>query len=448
MLVVNAQHLKAVPGRKTDVRDAESIAELLAHRLLRGSFVPPPSVRELRELTRYLTSLVRDRARTINPLQKVLEAANIKFASVVSDIDCVSAPLMLEGLVAGERDTEQLASLAKGRLKEKRAQLVEALSGRLQPHQSFLIAEHLAQIDYLEGAIELLSCEIEERLRPFEQEIAWLDTIPGVNRRTAEVLCAETGGDMGRFASARHLASWAGMCPANNESAGKRRTGRTRKGSPCCATAWSKPHTAAQTRNKYLSPQDHRLAARRGKKKAQVAVGHSILIIAYHLLTRKQPYSDLRANYFHERDRQAVTKRCLNRLQRLGYKVILEKLIDGWCFIFIIGTEFAEFRNLAYFAPWRGVNPRVLSIPDPFASPRCNLRFTSKPEGTSLKGVLSVRLFSLQRDRFNPLDFFGGKYELFGLEVFFHVLLAGGSGQRQHADLHGKPKDDLCGSSI
>ena len=286
-----------------------------------------PSVRELRELTRYRTSLVRDRARTINRLQKVLEAANIKLASVVSDIDGVSARLMLEGLVAGERDTEQLASLAKGRLKEKRAQLVEALSGRLQPHQSFLIAEHLAQIDYLEGAIERLSCEIEERLRPFEQEIAWLDTIPGVNRRTAEVLWAETGGDMGRFASARHLASWAGMCPGNNESAGKRRTGRTRKGSPwlrhCLVEA---AHGAAHTKNKYLSSQYHRLAARRGKKKAQVAVGHSILVIAYHLLTRKQPYSDLGANYFDERDRQAVTKRCLNRLQRLGYKVSLEKL--------------------------------------------------------------------------------------------------------------------------
>src|SRR5918996_2649197 len=223
LLVVNAQHLKAVPGRKTDVRDAEWIAELLAHGLLRGSFVPPPSVRELRELTRYRTSLVRDRSRTINRLQKVLEAANIKLASVVSDIDGVSARLMLEALVAGERDTQQLASLAKGRLKDKREQLVEALSGRLKSHQSFLIAEHLAQIDYLEGAIERLSGQIEERLRPFEQKIIWLDTIPGVNRRTAEVLWAETGGDMSRFPSARHLASWAGMCPGNNESAGKGR---------------------------------------------------------------------------------------------------------------------------------------------------------------------------------------------------------------------------------
>jgi transposase len=259
LLVVNAQHLKAVPGRKTDVRDAEWIAELL------------------------------------------VEAANIKLGSVVSDIDGVSARQMLEALVAGERDTEQLASLAKGRLKEKHAQLVEALSCRLQPHQSFLIAEHLAQIDYLEGAIERLGREIEGRLRPFEQEIGWLDTIPGVNRRTAEVLWAETGGDMERFASARHLASWAGMCPGNNESAGKRRNGRTRKGSPwlrhCLVEA---AHGAAHTKNKYL--------------------------IAYHLLTRKQPYSDLGANYFDERDRQTVTKRCLNRLQRLGYNITLEKL--------------------------------------------------------------------------------------------------------------------------
>jgi transposase len=327
LLVVNAQHLKAVPGRKTDVRDAEWIAELLAHGLLRGSFVPPPRVRELRELTRYRTSRVCDCARTINRLQKVLEGANIKLASVVSDIRGVSARLMLEALLAGERDTQQLASMAKGRLKEKRPQLMEALSGRLQPHQSFLIAEHLAQIDYLEGAIERLSGQIEERLRPFEQQIAWLDTIPGVNRRTAEVLWAETGGDMSRFASARHLASWAGMCPGNNESAGKRRTGRTRKGSPwlrhCLIEA---AHGAAHTKNKYLNSQYHRLAARRGKKKALVAVGHSILVIAYHLLTRQQPYADLGANYFDERDRLAVTKRCLNRLQKLGYKVALEKI--------------------------------------------------------------------------------------------------------------------------
>ena len=327
LLVVNAQHLKAVPGRKTDVRDAEWIAELLAHGLLRGSFVPPLSVRELRELTRYRTSVVCDCARTINRLQKVLEGANLKLANVVSDIRGVSARLMLEALLAGQRDTEQIASLAKGRLKEKREQLVEALSCRLQPHQSFLIAEHLAQIDYLEGAIERLSHQIEERLRPFEQQIAWLDTIPGVNRRTAEVLWAETGGDMGRFASARHLASWAGMCPGNNESAGKRRTGRTRKGSPwlrhCLIEA---AHGAAHTKNKYLSSQYHRLAARRGKKKALVAVGHSILVIAYHLLTRKEAYSDLGANYFDERDRQAVTNRCLNRLQKLGYKVTLEKM--------------------------------------------------------------------------------------------------------------------------
>jgi len=327
LLVVNAQHLKAVPGRKTDVRDAEWIAELLAHGLLRGGFVPPASVRELRELTRYRTSLVRDRARTINRLQKVLEAGNIKLANVVSDIDGVSARLMLEALVAGERDAQQLAGLAKGRLKDKRAQLVEALSGRLQPHQSFLIAEELAQIDYLDGAIERLNHQVEERLRPFEQEIGWLDTIPGVNRRTAEVLWAETGGDMSRFPSARHLASWAGMCPGNNESAGKRRSGRTRKGSPwlrhCLVEA---AHGAAHTKNKYLSSQYHRIGAQRGRKKAQVAVGHSILVIAYHLLTRKQPYSDLGANYFDERDRQAVTKRCVNRLQKLGFKVNLEKL--------------------------------------------------------------------------------------------------------------------------
>jgi transposase len=287
---------------------------------------PPPSVRELRELTRYRTSLVRDRARTVNRLQKVLEAANIKLASVVSDIDGVSARLMLEGLVAGQRDTEQLASLAKGRLKEKHAQLVEALSCRLQPHQSFRSPSIWR--DRLSGRSHRTAQRPDRgEAAPFEQQIGWLDTIPGINRRTAEVLWAETGGDMSRFASARHLASWAGMCPGNNESAGKRRSGRTRKGSPwlrhCLVEA---AHGAAHTKNKYLRSQYHRIASRRGKKKALLAVGHSILVIAYHLLTRQQAYVDLGANYFDERDRQAVTKRCVNRLQKLGYQISLEKL--------------------------------------------------------------------------------------------------------------------------
>src|SRR5690242_8667223 len=324
LLVVNAQHLKAVPGRKTDVRDAEWIAELLAHGLLRGSFVPPAGVRELRELTRYRSSLVRDRARTINRLQKVLEAANIKLANVVSDIDGVSARLMLEALVAGERDTQQLASLAKGRLKEKREQLVEALSGRLKPHQSFLIAEQLAQIDYFEGAIERLSHQIEERLRPFEQEIAWLDTIPGVNRRTAEVLWAETGGDMSRFPTARHLASWAGMCPGNNESAGKRRGGRTRKANrwlkaALTQAAWG----ASRTRRSYFSVQHRRLTTRRGVKRATIAVAHSLLTISYCLLSRPaEDYVDLGVNHVTHNAEQKVQK-MVNRLRKLGYTVEL-----------------------------------------------------------------------------------------------------------------------------
>ena len=234
LLVVNAQHLKAVPGRKTDVRDAEWIAELLAHGLLRGSFVPPPGVRELRELTRYRSSVVRDRARTVNRLQKVLEAANIKLASVVSDIDGVSARLMLEGLVAGQRDTSSWPAWPRGDSREARATGGGAVVSIATPSE--LSDRRASGADRLsEGAIERLSGQIEEKLRPFEQQIGWLDTIPGINRRTAEVLWAETGGDMGRFASARHLASWAGMCPGNNESAGKRRSGRTRKRQPLVA---------------------------------------------------------------------------------------------------------------------------------------------------------------------------------------------------------------------
>jgi transposase len=324
VLVVNAQHLKAVPGRKTDVRDSEWIAELLQHGLLKGSFIPPAPVREVRDLTRYRSSLVRERARTINRLQKVLEDANIKLASVVSDIKGVSASAMLRELAAGHTDPEILSHLAKGSLRKKRDQLTKALSGRLKPHHQFLIAEHLSQIDYLDEAIKRISNQIGECLRPFDETIEQLDGIPGINRATAEVLLAEIGWDMSRFPTAKHLASWAGMCPGNNESAGKRRSGKTRKGSPWLRHALVEAaHGAVHTKNKYFKAQYHRIAARRGKKKALLAVGHSILVVVYHLLTRRTPYTDLGADYFEERDREAVQHRCVRRLERLGYNVSL-----------------------------------------------------------------------------------------------------------------------------
>ncbi len=326
VVVVNAQHLKGVPGRKTDVLDAEWLAECFQLGLLKASFIPPAPVRELRDLTRYRTSLIRERARTANRLQKVLEDANIKLAGVVTDIQGVSAWAMLEAIVAGTTDPEALADLAKGLLRKKRAQLVAALSGRVKPHHRFLIAEQLSQIEYLEEAIQRISTEVAERLRPFESKVKQLDSIPGISQQIAEVLLAEMGWDMSRFPTDKNLASWAGMCPGNNESAGKRRNGKTRKGSRWLRHALIEAaHGAARTKNKYLKTQYHRVAAHRGKKKALVAVGHSILIISYHLLTRGQEYSDLGANYFDERDRSAVQRRCVKRLEKLGYSVQLQQ---------------------------------------------------------------------------------------------------------------------------
>jgi transposase len=326
VVVVNAQHLKGVPGRKTDVLDAEWLAECFQLGLLKASFIPPAPVRELRDLTRYRTSLIRERARTVNRLQKVLEDANIKLAGVVTDIQGVSAWAMLEAIVKGTTDPVALADLAKGLLRKKREQLVAALSGRVKPHHRFLIAEQLSQIEYLEESIHRISAEVGERLRPFELAVQRLDSIPGIGRQTAEVLLAEIGWDMSRFPNDKSLASWAGMCPGNNESAGKRRNGKTRKGSRWLRHALIEAaHGAARTKNKYLKTQYHRIAAHRGKKKALVAVGHSILIISYHLLTRGQEYSDLGANYFDERDRNAVQRRCVKRLEKLGYSVQLHQ---------------------------------------------------------------------------------------------------------------------------
>jgi transposase len=326
LLLVNAQHMKAVPGRKTDVLDAEWIAELLQFGLLRASFVPESSQRELRDLTRLRTSLVQERSRAVNRLQKMLESANIKLASVASDVMGVSARAMLQAIVAGETDPKLLANLALGRLREKIPQLEQALTGRVKPHHRFMIQELLIHFDDLDGSIERLNREVEERLGPFEVEVGLLDTIPGINRRTAEELIAEIGTDMTRFPSDGHLASWAAMCPGNNESAGKRKTGKTRKGNRWLRHALvAAAHGAAHTKDTYLRSQFNRLAARRGKKKAIVAVGHSILVIAYHVLTRLQPYRELGANYFDEQDRARVTKRLIHRLQRLGYQVSLKE---------------------------------------------------------------------------------------------------------------------------
>jgi transposase len=325
LLVVNAQHIKAVPGRKTDVKDAAWIAELLRHGLLRGSFIPSKPQRQLRELTRYRSTLVQERARTLNRLQAVLEDANLKLASVVTDIYGVSARAMLEAILAGERDVEILADLARGRLRTKRDQLKEALEGRVTAHHSFLLTEHLSTLEYLDEAMERVSGEIDQRLTADQEAIALLDTIPGVGQRAAESLIAEIGSDMSRFPSAKHLASWAGMCPGNHESGGKRLSGKTRKGNRWLRQVLVEiAHVASKTKNTYLAAQYKRIAARRGKKRALMAVGHTILTIVYMMLTRRQPYQDLGAAYFDQREQHRVERRLVQRLERLGYKASLQ----------------------------------------------------------------------------------------------------------------------------
>jgi transposase len=327
LLLVNAQHVKAVPGRKTDVQDSEWLADLLRHGLLRPSFVPDRAQRELRELTRYRASLLRERTAEVNRLQKTLEGANIKLGSVATDIMGKSGREMLDQLVGGSTDAMALADLARGRLRAKIPALERALVGRFGAHQRFLVGQQLAHIDYLDETIARLSAEIAERVRPFEDALTRLDEIPGVGRITAEVIVAELGTDMTRFPTAAHAASWAALCPGHHESAGKRTSGKTRKGNRSLRVALVEAaHAAGRSRGTYLSTQYHRFAARRGKKKAAVAVAHSILVIAYHLLQDGSSYHDLGADFFDRRNHDALERRLVHRLEQLGNKVIIERV--------------------------------------------------------------------------------------------------------------------------
>lgn len=327
LLLVNAQHVKHVPGRKTDVKDAEWLAELLQYGLLTASCVPDRPGRELRELTRYRTTLIQERSAEVNRLQKTLEGANLKLASVATDLAGKSARDMLAALVAGETNPEALAELARGRMREKLPQLERALTGQFGPHQRFLVARQLSHVEHLESLIAELEAEIAARLRPFDETIERLDAISGVGRRTVEAVVAETGGDLERFPSAQHLASWAGMCPGNHQSGGKRQSGKTRKGNRWLRAALVQAaHAAARSKGTYLAAQYRRLAARRGKKRAAVAVGHSILVIFYHMLKKGTVYAELGGTYYDDRDRQAVIQRLTQRLERLGCRVQLEPL--------------------------------------------------------------------------------------------------------------------------
>jgi transposase len=325
-LLVNAAHVKQVPGRKTDVQDCVWIAQLLEHGLLRGSFVPPAPIRELRDLTRYRKVLIQDRTREANRLHKFLEDAGIKLASVATDILGVSGRAMLEALVRGTTDPEVLAELARGKLRAKLPALRQALHGRFRPHHAFLVSQLLAHLDYLDETITTLSERIEEIIVPFADELARLDTIHGVGRRTAEVLIAELGVDMNQFPSDRHLASWAGLCPGNNESAGKHKSGKTRRGNRWLRAALTEAALAAiRTSNSAFTARYRRIMRHRGHKKAVLAVAHAMLVTAYHLLARQTTYHELGAEYFDRRHGERVTRQAVQMLERQGYRVTLDR---------------------------------------------------------------------------------------------------------------------------
>lgn len=323
--VVNAKHIKNVPGRKTDVKDAEWLAELLRHGLVRASFVPPIEQRDVRDLTRHRTNFVRERATLVNRVQKVLEGANIKLACVATDVMGASGRAMLAAIVGGVADPAALALLAKGRLKEKREQLEQALTGRVRAHQRLILSELLCQIDNLDESIARLNNAIEEALRPFDPAgdlVPLLDTIPGVAGTTAQVILSEVGTDLSRFPTAGHLCAWAGVAPGNNESAGKRLSGKTRHGNRMlCSALVQAAHAAARTKDTYLAAQYRRLVGRRGKNRALIAVAHSILVIAYHVIERRQAYVELGSDYFDRRKPEATAKRLITRLEQLGYTV-------------------------------------------------------------------------------------------------------------------------------
>lgn len=325
ILVVNAHHIKAVPGRKSDVKDAEWIAELLRHGLLQGSFIPDREQRELRELVRYRRSLINERSREINRVEKTLEGCNIKLSSVASDIAGKSSQLIIQSIIEGDCDPETLADLAKGRLKKKREELIPALHGLIGPHQRMMLKAQLEHIQFLDRMIAELDEEIANRMRPFEKALHLLQTIPGIGRRSAEEIIAETGVNMKQFPSAAHLASWAGVAPGNKESAGKRKPSPTTKGNNALRSALVQAaRAAARTKNTYLAAQYKRIAARRGANRAAVAVAHTILVIIYHILTKNQPYFELGADYFDLRKKESVIRNSLKKLEALGYQVILQ----------------------------------------------------------------------------------------------------------------------------
>jgi len=327
LLLVNPTQVKKVPGRKTDVKDAEWICQLLECGLLTGSFVPPEAIRDLRDLTRYRKKLLEDRVREALRVQKVLEDAGVKLSSVVSDCLGVSGRLMLDALIAGERSADALANFAKAKMKQKIPQLRKAMAtARFRDHHAVMLKAHLEHIDHLDAQMKKLDEQIDEVMAPFVHQRDLLTTIPGVNKKAAEIIIAEIGVDMTKFPTSGHLASWAGMCPGNNESAGKHLSGRTRKGDPWLSGLLTQCGWAARrTRGTYLAAQYWQIAKRRGREKAAVAVGHSILMIAWHILTEDCEYQELGGDWFDRRqDPEVQRKRFVRQLEALGYEVTVE----------------------------------------------------------------------------------------------------------------------------
>jgi len=322
VMLVNPSQLKPVRGCKTDPKDARWLAELLEHGLLRGSFIPPQAIRDLRDMTRYRRRLIQEHSSEVNRVQKILEDANIKLGCVATDVMGVSGRAILEALLTGDQTPEQMAELAKGRLRNKLEQLTEALRGRFRPHHATLLSQMLGHIDFLDEAIEECERVIEEMMRPFEHHMANLDTVTGVDRRAAQDIIAEVGVDMSVFATHKHLCSWAAVCPGNNESGGKYKSGRTRKGNKWLRSILVQcAHAAGHTRQTYLGAQYGRLAARKGKQRAAIAVAHSILTAVYFILRDNCTYKELGPAHFDQINKEHIIRHYRKRLEALGLTV-------------------------------------------------------------------------------------------------------------------------------
>jgi transposase len=330
LLLVNAHHIKQVPGRKTDVRDCEWIAQLLQYGLLSASFVPDLEIRQLRDLTRHRAKLIDEKTAVVNRIHKTLESANVKLSSVATDIMGVSGRNILKAIVSGQSDAAKLADLARGTLRRKKALLQQSLTGRITPHHSSLLELLLQHIEFLQRQVGQLDEMIRQKMQPFAGQLRLLESINGVSQRTAENILAEIGADMSQYPGAGHLASWAGLCPGNHESAGKHKSGKTSKGNRWLRRALTEAAWAASlSKGTYLSAQYRRLAGRRGSKRAAVAVAHSILVAAYYILKRGVDYRDLGAEHFDQLDQEKTKRSLVKRLQKLGYEVQLEPTRDA-----------------------------------------------------------------------------------------------------------------------